>query len=165
MKSKSSGTLCRCIGLGLVAGMRCASAGVIALHIIRKAGTQHNDNKLATFVQSNGFNTALNIMAIGELIGDKLPFVPARIKPAGLMARIISGGVSNAAVSKATGKSVILYGLLGSAVAVGATYTFYNLRKTAGNKTGIADPLIALAEDALVASIGLALVKTSRTSE
>jgi uncharacterized membrane protein len=123
------------------------------------------DNKFAKFVQSDGFNTALTIMAIGELIADKLPFIPARTTPAGLAALIISGGVSSAAVSKATGKDMIFYGLLGSAVAVGVTYAFYHLRKTAGNKTGIADPLIALVEDAMVAGIGITLLKTAKMPE
>src|SRR3569623_934184 len=143
MKSNLSGSLWQSIGLGLVAGMRCASAAAIASHMLRKAETQDSANKLDKFVQSDGFSTSLNMMAIGELIADKLPFVPARTMPAGLAARIISGGISSAAVSKTNGKNIIWYALLGSAVAIGATYGFYYLRKTAGKKMDIADPLIA----------------------
>jgi len=54
-------------------------------------------------MHSDGFNTALKIAAVGELIADKLPFVPARTMPAGLAARIISGGLSSMAVSKLNG--------------------------------------------------------------
>jgi len=114
-------------------------------------------------MHSDAFNTTLNIAAVGELVADKLPFVPARTAPVGLAARAVSGGLSGAAVARANkNKNVTLYAILGSAIAAGATYAFYHLRKAAGNKTGIADPVIALIEDAVVVGVGLALVKTSK---
>jgi uncharacterized membrane protein len=166
MERKSSRSLWQSMALGLVAGLRSASAGAIASYITKKAKRNGTDNnRFIRFMHSDGFNTTLNVMAVGELIVDKLPFVPARTMPVGLVARIISGGISSAAVSETNGRGVILYALLGSAVAAGATYTFYHLRRIAGNKTGIADPLIAIVEDAIVAGVGLALIKTSQESE
>jgi len=162
METKSSRSFWQSMALGLIAGMRCTSAGAIASHISRRTESKKDDNKYIKFMHSDGFNTALNVMVVGELIADKLPFVPARTMPAGLAARILSGGISSAAVSKTNGRNVALYAILGSAVAAGATYAFYHLRKAAGNKTGIADPLIALVEDAIVVGVGLALVKTSK---
>jgi uncharacterized membrane protein len=165
METKSSQSLWQSIALGLIAGLRSASAGAIASHISRQAEFNEADNKFIKFMHSGGFDKVLKIAAVGELIADKLPFIPARTKPAGLTARIISGGVSSAVVSRTNGKNVILYALLGATVAAGATYTFYHIRRTAGHKTGIADPLIALVEDAIVAGVGLALVKTATTSD
>jgi len=165
MGTKSSRSIWQSVALGLVAGLRSASAGAIASHISRRAESDGAENKFVKFMHSGGFDKALKIAAVGELIADKLPFIPARTTPAGLAARVMSGGLSGAAVSKTGGKNVILCALLGSAVAVGATCAFYNFRKTAGSKTGIADPLIALVEDAIVAGVGLALVKTAKRPE
>lgn len=162
METKSSRSLWQSMALGLIAGMRCASAGAIASHISRQIKPTEDDNKFIKFIRSDGFNTALNIAAVGELVADKLPFVPARTAPAGLAARVVSGALSGAAIAKANGSNVTLRALLGSAVSVAATYGFYYARKTAGNKTGIADPLIALVEDAIVVGVGLALVRTSK---
>jgi len=162
METKSSRSLWQSMALGLIAGMRCASAGAIASHISRQAKPTKGSNKLIKFINSDTFNTTLNITAVGELVADKLPFVPARTAPEGLTARVVSGGLSGAAVAKANGSDVTLYALLGSMVAIAATYGFYHLRKAAGNKTGIADPVIALIEDAVVVGVGLALVKTSK---
>lgn len=165
MERKLLRSIRQSMALGLIAGLRSASAGVIASHIARQAKPNEADNRFVKFMHSNGFNTALKIAAVGELIADKLPFIPARTMPAGLTARIISGGLSSAAASRTNGRNVILYALLGSAVATAATYAFYYFRKTAGNKTGITDPVIALVEDALVAGVGFALVKKSKASE
>jgi uncharacterized membrane protein len=165
METKSSRSLWQSIALGLIAGLRSASAGAVASHISRQVDLNKADNKFAKLLHSGGFDRTLKVVAIGELIADKLPFVPSRTKPAGLTARIISGGVSSAAVSKTNRKNAILYGLLGATVAAGATFAFYHLRKTASRKTGIADPLIALLEDAIVAGVGLVLMKTAKTSD
>jgi len=163
METESSRSLWQSLALGLIAGMRCASAGAIASYISRQAKPTKGSNKLIKFINSDTFNTTLNIAAVGELVADKLPFVPARTAPAGLTARVVSGGLSGAAVARVNGsRNVTLYALLGSAVAIAATYGFYHLRKTAGDKTGIADPVIALIEDAVVVGVGLALVKTSK---
>jgi len=162
METESSRSLWQSLALGLIAGMRCASAGAIASYISRQATPTKGSNKLIKFINSDTFNTTLNIAAVGELVADKLPFVPARTAPAGLAARVVSGGLSGAAVAKANGSNVTLYASLSSVVAIAATYGFYHLRKTAGEKTGIADPLIALVEDAIVAGIGFALVRTSK---
>ncbi|HTK21213.1 MAG TPA: DUF4126 family protein [Mucilaginibacter sp.] len=162
MKIKSSRSLWQSMALGLIAGLRSVSAGAVASHILKQEKPTEDSNKFKRFMHSDGFNTALNVMAVGELIADKLPFVPARTMPAGLAARVLSGGISSAAISKTNGENVILYAVLGSALAAGATYAFYHLRKAAGSRTGIADPLIALAEDAIVAGVGFALIKTSR---
>jgi uncharacterized membrane protein len=165
MGTKLSQSIWQSTALGLIAGIRSASAGVIASHISRQAKSNEADNKFVKFMHSDGFNTTLKIAAVGELIADKLPFASARTMPAGLAARIISGGLSSAAVSKTNKSNILLYALLGSAVAIATTYAFYHLRRSAGNKTGIADPLIALMEDAIVAGVGLALVKTSKARE
>ena len=45
-------------------------------------------------------------LALAELIADKLPFTRARTKPGGLLARMVTGGLSGAAVLRFTSRQV-----------------------------------------------------------
>ncbi len=162
MQLKRLNLIWQVVGLGVVAGMRSASAPAIASHILNR----HRSKKLADshlgFVQSDTVAAISKVFAVGELIGDKLPYAPDRIAPAGLIFRCISGGLSGAAVSKAKGNNAILGAAIGSAAALASTFGSYFLRKTIVKKTEISDPVIGGCEDALVIVAGLAIIKTAR---
>jgi uncharacterized membrane protein len=95
------------------------------------------------------------LIAIGELIADKLPSTPSRKEPVGFGARLVSGAVSGAVV--AAGSGSMIGGLsAGVAGAVVGTLAGHALRSRLARTLGRDRPA-ALIEDA-VAYAGAALV-------
>jgi uncharacterized membrane protein len=92
-------------------------------------------------------------LALGELVADQLPFVPSRRKPGPFAARLVSGGLSGAAIG-ATYGSLALGATGGALGAVAGTLGGYALRARMAAAFG-SDPPAALAEDAI--AIGLAV--------
>jgi len=60
---------------------------------------------------------------------------------------------------QAEGKNAVTGAVIASLAAVASTYIFFYLRKALCKKTGIADPIIGMAEDALAIAAGMALIK------
>src|SRR5262245_4101289 len=63
----------------------------------------------------------VSLLAIGELITDKLPTTPSRKAPPGFIARIVSGAFCGYALALGIGQSALVGGLLGSIGAVAGT--------------------------------------------
>jgi len=105
-----------------------------------------------------GFATAASLLAVGELLADKLPFVPNRTAAGPLLGRAFTGGLSGAVVCSAQRRSVLAGTLIGAAAAMGAAYGAYELRRRAVRKLHLPDVIVAVAEDALVGALGAALV-------
>jgi uncharacterized membrane protein len=90
---------------------------------------------------------ALPVIAAGELIGDKLPFMPSRSDPPSLLARIASGTAVGAATAGARGAGA------GAAGAAATTLASERLRSALGERLGVPDPVLGLAEDALAIAV------------
>ena len=91
--------------------------------------------------------------------GDKSPLAPARIDPAPLAARAVSGGVSAASICAADGKPAVAGAAIGVVTAVASAFAFYHLRKAVGEKYPVPDRALGVAEDAIV--LGLRKVALS----
>jgi uncharacterized membrane protein len=90
---------------------------------------------------------ALPALALGELIGDKLPFAPPRVEGPGLVGRVVSGAFSGAVVAGPRGARV------GAAFALATTYPSQLLRSEIVSRTEIPDIACAVPEDLLAASL------------
>ncbi len=145
--------------IGTMAGMRSMSAPAVIGQLSRNGALEEVTGTLAIF-KGGGFSVASSIFAVGELIGDKLPMTPNRTAGIPLLGRALTGALSGAIVCSARKRSVLAGALIGAAFAVGSAYGAYELRKRAGKKLHLPDMVIALAEDAIVGGIGVAL--TSR---
>jgi len=161
MELKITQPLWQVVGLGVLAGMRTSTAPAIANRIL----SQHYSRQLAhsslAFMQSDKVATALKIFVIAELIGDKIPSAPDRIKPVGMVARCLSGALAGASIYKASGNKALSGALIGSATALASTFGSFLLRKSIVKRTRIFDPIIGVLEDALVIGAGVAMVETS----
>ena len=110
------------------------------------------------FIGKEIFATVIVILAALELIADKLPKTPARIQAMPLTARIVTGGLSGAAVAFSAGFSWF-YGLsLGAIGALGGAFSGYHLRRTIVHRVGIRDFFVALMEDCVTIGGTLFLV-------
>ena len=89
------------------------------------------------------------VLAIGELIADKLPKAPNRTGALGLVARIVTGGLTGACVLVGFGHGAVTGALLGAAGGVVGCFAGFYARmrftKAAGNR-GL---VVALLEDLL----------------
>ena len=93
----------------------------------------------------------LTAFAVGEAIGDKTAIVPARTSPPSLVGRASSGALSGRALAGAPGA------VLGALGALAGTFGAYRARAALVERTGLPDPLVGVAEDAVaVASAVLA---------
>ena len=161
MSSKIKAPFWQVLGLGVIAGSRSAAAPAIASQILQHRHSGYLAKSSLDFMQSENTAVILKILAAGELIGDKLPAAPNRIKAAGVVFRCLSGSLAGASIYKATGHNALAGALLGSAAALGSTFGSYFLRKKAVSKYNLYDPIVGGVEDALVIVAGISLICTA----
>lgn len=92
--------------LGIVAGLRTMTAPT-AVSWTAWAGILPLANTPLAFMGFRYTPIILTVLAIGELIGDKLPFTPSRKSPPQFIARIVSGALTGATVGAAVHSLVI----------------------------------------------------------
>jgi len=93
------------------------------------------------------------LLAVVELVADKLPKTPSRTAPPGLIARIVTGAVTGACVAAGGGQGAVLGAVLGAAGGVVGCFAGYQVRTGLVKALGTRDLYVALIED-LVAIAG-----------
>jgi uncharacterized protein DUF4126 len=92
------------IGIGIVAGLRSLLAPAIvawAAHL----GSLNLHGSPPAFMGSTATVAIFSVLAIGELVADKLPKTPKRTALAPLLARILTGGLCGASLCAVAGQS------------------------------------------------------------
>jgi uncharacterized membrane protein len=143
--------------LGLVNGLRtlvpitviawCARAGLIAL-----------GGSWASFLGSWPAVIVLTILALGELVADKLPKTPSRTRAVGLVGRFIFGGLSGAVLCTAAGQSIVAGAVLGAVGGVAGAFLGYHARVGLVRALKSPDFPVALLEDAVTILLALFIV-------
>ena len=90
-----------------------------------------------------------SLLAIGELVADKLPSIPNRTEPGSLAARAVSGALCGAALCAAAKESAGAGAVLGGLGAVAGAFAGYEIRRKAVRALEAPDFTVALAEDAV----------------
>ena len=150
--------------LGIAAGMRSMSSPAIVCGLAH-TGLLPAQNRQLEIMAHPASVTTTALLAAGELIADKLPFIPARITPGPLVTRAISGALCGSAILSAKKRSVLFGALVGACAAVGSSYVAYYTRRYLGQRTGIPDPVLAVLEDAVVAAGGWLLYQSLKADE
>lgn len=101
------------------------------------------------------------VAAVGELVGDKSPKAPPRTSRTALIGRGAFGAVVGAALgSTAEGRGrAVLGAVLGASGALVGSVVGMRLRAAIVEASGLADPVVALGEDALAIGGSVALVR------
>jgi len=137
--------------IGCFAGLRsltapAAVAWAIRLHWLKVEGP------LA--VIGSGFSVIiLMVLAITELVFDKLPNTPSRTAPVGLIARIVTGGICGACVALGGSQSALVGAVIGAVGGVTGCFLGYFARIRIVKALRVPDIYVALLED-LVAIAG-----------
>ena len=143
----------RAIALGAISGLRSLS-GPAFVSRAASHGYLNLEGSPLGFLGSSRLSKALTVMELGELVGDKLSITPSRTSPPILLWRAVSGGLGGSASFVSEGRRATTGGVLGSSAAIAAAIAGERLRALVGEKTGIPDPVVALAEDAVVLLVG-----------
>ena len=102
--------------------------------------------------------TIFTLLACVELVTDQLASTPARTKPAGLVPRILLGGLCGATVASAGGQSLALGAVLGAVGGIVGAFAGYEVRTRLVKALGVPDFVIAVLEDAVAIGGGLFLL-------
>jgi uncharacterized membrane protein len=151
----------RALGLGAITGLRSLS-GPAFLCRAASHGRLDLAGTVFSFIGSPRLSKVLILMELGELVGDKLPATPSRTSLPPLLGRTVSGAIVGAVVFVSEGRRAMIGAALGSTAAIVAAFAGERLRALAVEKTGLPDPVVALAEDATVLLVGLRSLKNIR---
>jgi uncharacterized membrane protein len=141
--------LARAAALGAASGSR-STAGVAAVALTSRAD---DTGPVASRLGTRTGGALATLAAAGELVADKLPGVPSRLAPPGLVPRAVSGATSAAAVARRDGHDSALPGIVGATAAVGSAVLGSRLRAAAARRLG-SDLPGAVAEDVLAGLLG-----------
>jgi uncharacterized membrane protein len=151
----------RALGLGAISGLRSLSGPAFVSRAASR-GDLDLDGTILAFLGSPRISKALVLMELGELVGDKLPATPSRTSPPPLLGRAASGALVGAAVFVSEGRRATTGAALGSTAAIAGAFAGERLRALAVEKSGLPDPVVALAEDATVLLVGLRSLRNVR---
>jgi uncharacterized membrane protein len=128
---KPSYTPVLAVGIGVVAGLNSPFATIISA----KASKRITD------------------LAVSELIADKLPFTPSRLKAGPLASRIVSGAVCGATIYGVVKRPLMEGAVLGGVGAIAGAFAGYHMRKRLSRH--MPDLGVAVLEDALAIGGGI----------
>jgi len=132
--------------IGAIAGLRCFTAPA-AVSWAARLGWLHLGDTWLSFLGASVTPYIVSLLAIVELIQDKLPKTPSRKAPPAFIARVLTGGLSGAALGASSGS--LAGGLLAGALgAVAGTLGGYEARTRLARAIGKDFP-VALLEDAV----------------
>src|SRR2546430_7142020 len=112
------------VGIGIVAGLRSLAAPAVVAWAAHLGWLNLHSSPLA-FMASTAAVAVFSLLAIGELIADKLPNTSKRTAPAPLLARVLTGALCGACLCVATGKSLLAGAILGATGGVIGAFAGY----------------------------------------
>lgn len=143
--------------IGVVSGLRSLTApAVVAWGAHQNWLNLHNT--ALSFMASTAAVVIFTLLALVELTADKLPSTASRLKPPGLIARIVFGGLSGASVAVSGAQSMMLGAVLGVVGGVAGAFAGHEVRTRLVKALKVPDLVIALLEDAVAIGGGLFIV-------
>jgi uncharacterized membrane protein len=143
--------------IGVIAGLRTMTAPAVVAWAANRHWLNLYNSPLA-FMGSTAAVAVFTLLALGELVIDKLPSTPNRTRLAGLIGRTVLGGLSGAGVAVAGSQSIVIGAILGLAGATAGAFAGYEIRKRLVRALKVPDFVIALLEDAVAIAGGLLIV-------
>jgi uncharacterized membrane protein len=125
---KRSYTPVLAVGIGAVAGLRTLAAPAVLAWAAKRRWIRRGDSPFAAIVSAKASKRIIDL-ALSELIADKLPFTPSRLKPGPFAARILSGAVCGAAIYGVVEQPLTEGAVLGGLGATAGALAGYHVRK------------------------------------
>lgn len=146
-----------CFLIGAVAGLRALTPPAVVcwgayLGWLHFAGTGLG------FIDHTVTLVIFSLLALGEIVNDKLPKTPARTSIPQIIPRVLFGGCSAAALAVSAGGSLIVAAIVGIVGALAGTFAGYNVRHALATKANLPDLRVALVEDLIAVGCGFLIV-------
>jgi uncharacterized membrane protein len=143
--------------IGMIAGLRALTAPAVvcwAAHL----GWLNLQNSHLAWMGSTAAVAIFSILALAEIINDKLPATPSRLAPPSLAIRSVTGAFSACGLAFAAGQSWLVAIVLGVIGALAGSFVGYYVRHQIVVGLKIPDFPVALLEDAIAIGCGLLIV-------
>jgi uncharacterized membrane protein len=143
--------------IGIIAGLRALTAPAVvcwAAHL----GWLNLQNSHLAWMGSVAAVAIFSILALAEIVNDKLPATGSRTAPPSLVIRSITGALAGTALAIAASQSVLLGIVLGALGALAGSFLGYEVRHRIVTGLKIPDFPVALLEDAIAIGCGLLIV-------
>jgi uncharacterized membrane protein len=152
----NSNLLALAFGIGVIAGLRSMTAPAAVSWMAHLRSVDLRGSHLG-FMGSTAAMAILTVLAVAELVADKLPKTPNRTAPGPLVARILLGALSGATLCAGRGGSTGAGAILGGLGGFVGTFGGYQVRTRTVKRFHVSDFVIALLEDAVAVGGGLFL--------
>jgi uncharacterized membrane protein len=140
------------VGIGAVAGLRTLTAPAVLAWAAQRRWIHMGNSPFATIISAKA-SKRITDFAVSELIADKLPFTPSRLKPGPFAARIVSGAICGATIYGVVKRPLKEGAVLGGIGAIAGAVAGYRMRrKLSGDMPDLG---VALLEDALAIGGGI----------
>jgi uncharacterized membrane protein len=133
--------------LGVVTGMRSMTAITVLCWFAYK-GDLSLDGTWASWAAKLVTAIIFTVLAVGELVADKLPKTPNRTAPGPLLVRVVVGGLVGSIVAAGLNGSEFEGAILGIGGALVGAFGGYLVRREIVLRLGSKDWPVALVEDA-----------------
>ncbi|HEY8308911.1 MAG TPA: DUF4126 family protein [Gemmatimonadaceae bacterium] len=144
--------------LGLVSGMRSMmAAAALSLALSRRPELAPAISPVQWFTLPP-LAVFLTLLALGELVGDKLPRTPNRTALGPFLARVVLGAIAGAAFVQIGHINAWLGAAAGGVGAIASTFGMFHARRYVGRITGIRDPWIGAMEDVVAIALAISVV-------
>ncbi|SRR6266478_4051749 len=146
--------------IGVATGLRSMTPpAIVAWAAHRSWITLHNT--VLSFIGATATVALFSLLAAGELVADKLPSMPSRTRPPVLIARLVLGGLSGAAVALAGAQSLAVGAILGAIGGIAGAFGGYLSRKHLVRALKVPDFIFAVLEDVVAIGGSLLIVLQS----
>jgi uncharacterized membrane protein len=143
--------------IGVISGLRSLTAPVIVAWAARRNWLSLLNTPLF-FMASTPAVVLFTVLAVAELVADKLPTTPSRIEGPGLIARVVLGSLSGAALALSGRQSIAAGIVLGGLGGFIGAFAGYEIRRRLVQALKVPDLVIAILEDAVAITGGLWIV-------
>src|SRR5258708_21366393 len=146
-------------GIGVISGLRALTAPAAVAWAAHRNWLHLHGTPLS-FMGAGLAVIIFTLFAVVELVTDQLPSTPARTKPMGLVPRLITGGLSGAAVAASGGQGLAFGAGLGALGGIVGAFAGYEVRTRSVKALSVPDYVISHLGDAV--SIGRRLLIVTR---
>jgi uncharacterized membrane protein len=143
-------TIWRTLGLGAITGVRSMAAPAILSRSAVEERIGSLEGTPFAALASPRVSTALQLLEIGEMIGDKTPFIPSRTSLPPLLGRAAIGAFAGAALFASRKRPVAAGAALGAVSATAAAYAAEGVRMQITERLGVPNVAAGLLEDGIV---------------
>jgi uncharacterized membrane protein len=140
----------RTVALAAISGVRSMAAPALLARAASRGDVSGLRATPFAFLGDDRASALLQTLMVGEMIGDKTPFIPSRVAAGPLLGRALSGALVGSALFASRGRQTLSGALLGAASALAGVYAADRLRSTTTHGLGLPDPLFGLLEDGLI---------------